>query len=160
MLHIDAVKPRLLTSIVIVDDLKNEIKKLNLCPAIVEEYPTWDSLEVDVQFLQKNINTILYTVSDMKITIDTSQDSHSDIKKAIRLLTSVVGHEHEVYSNAPVSMNVFDDPSPTVGPSEPVSDPEPAPTNAFASMFDSAPATNAEPEVEEEKKDTPQVELY
>lgn len=50
-LHIDARKPRILTSIVIVDDLKEEIKKLNLIPAIVEEYPTWDSLEVDVQFL-------------------------------------------------------------------------------------------------------------
>lgn len=51
LLRIDAVKPRILTSIALVDDLKKEIKELNLVPAIVEEYPTWDALEVDVQFL-------------------------------------------------------------------------------------------------------------
>ena len=38
-------------TIVIVDEFKDEIKKMKLVPAIVEEYPTWDSLEVDVQFL-------------------------------------------------------------------------------------------------------------
>lgn len=51
LLHIDAVRPRILTSIALVDDLKDEIKRLHLVPAIVEEYPTWDALEVDVQFL-------------------------------------------------------------------------------------------------------------
>ncbi|MBW2999094.1 radical SAM protein [Candidatus Woesearchaeota archaeon] len=51
ILHIDELKPRILTSIAVVDDLKNEIKKLKLVPAIIEEYPTWDALEVDVQFL-------------------------------------------------------------------------------------------------------------
>ena len=51
LLHIDAVRPRIITSIALVDDLKDEIKKLHLVPAIIEEYPTWDSLEVDVQFL-------------------------------------------------------------------------------------------------------------
>jgi pyruvate formate-lyase activating enzyme-like uncharacterized protein len=51
LLKIDNQKPRILTSLAVVDELKNEIKKLKLVPAIVEEYPTWDSLEVDVQFL-------------------------------------------------------------------------------------------------------------
>ena len=51
LLHIDDVKPRILTSLAVVDGLKNEIKRMHLVPAIVEEYPTWDSLEVDVQFL-------------------------------------------------------------------------------------------------------------
>ena len=51
ILHIDELKPRILTSIAVVDDLKDEIKKLKLVPAIIEEYPTWDALEVDVQFL-------------------------------------------------------------------------------------------------------------
>jgi len=51
LLHIDELKPRILTSIALVDDLKDEIKKLKLVPAVVEEYPTWDALEVDVQFL-------------------------------------------------------------------------------------------------------------
>ncbi|MBW3001994.1 radical SAM protein [Candidatus Woesearchaeota archaeon] len=51
LLHVDSVRLRILTSIALVDDLKDEIKKLHLVPAIVEEYPTWDALEVDVQFL-------------------------------------------------------------------------------------------------------------
>ncbi|MBW2973436.1 radical SAM protein [Candidatus Woesearchaeota archaeon] len=51
ILHIDELRPRILTSIAVVDDLKDEIKKLKLVPAIIEEYPTWDALEVDVQFL-------------------------------------------------------------------------------------------------------------
>ncbi|MBW3004407.1 radical SAM protein [Candidatus Woesearchaeota archaeon] len=51
VLQIDELKPRILTSIAIVDELKQEIKKLKLVPAIIEEYPTWDALEVDVQFL-------------------------------------------------------------------------------------------------------------
>ncbi|MBW2985907.1 radical SAM protein [Candidatus Woesearchaeota archaeon] len=50
-LHIDSLKPRLLTSIAVVDELKDEIKQLKLVPAIIEEYPTWDALEVDIQFL-------------------------------------------------------------------------------------------------------------
>jgi len=51
LLHIDLRKPRILTSLALVDDLKDEIKTLRLVPAIVEEYPTWDALEIDVQFL-------------------------------------------------------------------------------------------------------------
>jgi pyruvate formate-lyase activating enzyme-like uncharacterized protein len=51
VMHIDLRRPRILTSIAVVDELKDEIKKLKLVPAIIEEYPTWDSLEVDVQFL-------------------------------------------------------------------------------------------------------------
>ena len=51
ILHIDTLKPRIITSLAVVDDLKNEIKKLKLVPAIIEEYPTWDALEIDVQFL-------------------------------------------------------------------------------------------------------------
>ncbi|MBD3303612.1 radical SAM protein [Candidatus Woesearchaeota archaeon] len=50
-LKIDVFKPRILTSIALVDELKEEIKKLKLVPAIIEEYPTWDALEIDVQFL-------------------------------------------------------------------------------------------------------------
>lgn len=51
VLKIDELKPRILTSIAVVDELKSEIKDLNLVPAVVEEYPTWDALEVDVRFL-------------------------------------------------------------------------------------------------------------
>ncbi|MAG73372.1 hypothetical protein CL620_03590 [archaeon] len=37
----------------------------------------------------------------MKITIDTNQDSHDDIKKAIQLLGHIVGH-HAPVTNVPV----------------------------------------------------------
>ena len=94
----------------------------------------------------------------MKITIDTSQDSHSDIRKAIRMLQSIVG-EGPIYSNSP-SRNIFDDPSPSLGPSS-----EPAPAseqdtgNAFASIFDN-PAPASEETKEEEKEDVPEIEFY
>ncbi|MDD5332097.1 MAG: radical SAM protein [Candidatus Nanoarchaeia archaeon] len=50
-LDIDEVKLRLLTSKKIVEMLSNKLKKLNLVPAIVEEYPTWDQMEITVDFL-------------------------------------------------------------------------------------------------------------
>jgi len=96
----------------------------------------------------------------MKITIDTSQDSHADILKAIKLLQSVVG-EGSVYSNSP-SRNIFDNSSPGLGPS---SEPEPAQEqdtgNAFASIFDNpAPASETEEKKEEEKEEMPHLEFY
>jgi hypothetical protein len=95
----------------------------------------------------------------MKITIDTSQDSHTDIKKAIKLLQSVVG-EGSVYSNSP-SRNIFDDPSPSLGPS---SEPEPAQEqdtgNAFASIFDNTAPSETEEEKQEEDNDLPEIQFY
>jgi len=83
----------------------------------------------------------------MKITIDTGQDSHTDIKKAIRLLQSIVDNQ-EVYTNA--SRNIFDNPSPEVNQQAS------APTNAFANLFDSP----AKPETKEEKEKEFKLELY
>lgn len=83
----------------------------------------------------------------MKITIDTGQDSHTDIKKAIRLLQSIVG-DAEVYTNA--SRNIFDDPSPAVNQQSP------APTTAFVNLFDSS----AKPETKEDKEKAFKLELY
>lgn len=98
----------------------------------------------------------------MKITIDTSQDSHNEIRKAIKMLQSIVG-EGPVYSNSP-SRNIFDDPSPGLGPS---SEPEPAQEqdtgNAFASIFDNpAPSEpdNAEDIKKEEDRDLPEIQFY
>ncbi|MBN1644874.1 radical SAM protein [Candidatus Woesearchaeota archaeon] len=51
LVEIDKNKLRLLTSIAIIDDIKEKVKRLNFIPAIVEEYPTWDSMLVDVQFI-------------------------------------------------------------------------------------------------------------
>jgi hypothetical protein len=47
----DSKRKRILTSVAIVEEFKNELKHLNLKPAIVEEYPTWDAMLVDVQFV-------------------------------------------------------------------------------------------------------------
>ncbi|MBW2985905.1 hypothetical protein KY333_00905 [Candidatus Woesearchaeota archaeon] len=99
----------------------------------------------------------------MKITIDTSQDSHSEIKKAIRMLQSIVGHSDEVYTNAP-SRNIFDDPSPDLGQSPQESIPEePVSNNAFASMFDTPDSgdddTEPKPETEEDEE-IPQIEFF
>ena len=97
----------------------------------------------------------------MKITIDTSQDSHSEIKKAIRMLQSIVGHSDEVYTNAP-SRNIFDDPSPGLGQSPQKSLPEePASSNAFASMFNTPASTDDDKEKETEEDDAiPQIEFF
>ncbi len=104
----------------------------------------------------------------MRITIDTQQDSHAEIRKAIRLLQQLVGESH-VYSNEPAQpRNIFDSPSPSVDAMDSAPEPAPAPTNAFADMFSSAPA---EPSGEElssqqlldeqtEKEDDDLVEFY
>lgn len=96
----------------------------------------------------------------MKITIDTSQDSHSEIKKAIRMLQSIVGNHDEVYTNAP-SRNIFDDPAPSMGASEPAPATEETTGSAFASIFDEpAPSSTTEEAKEEEEEDVPQIEFF
>ena len=49
----------------------------------------------------------------MKISIDTKEDSHSEIKKVISMLQALVGGEEKIYSNK----DIFSDPSPEVAPS-------------------------------------------
>ena len=51
LLLIDTKKLRLVTSPLLVDDFKDVIKGLGFSCAVVEEYPTWDELTVDVRFL-------------------------------------------------------------------------------------------------------------
>lgn len=89
----------------------------------------------------------------MQISIDTTKDSHADIRKAIALLQSIVS-DAPVRTNAP---NIFDNPVPGESAS-----PAPAAPNLF-SMFDSAsgaqgstPAATPSPE----KKSDDQIELY
>jgi len=42
---------RLLTTVEVVDKLKDELKQLKLKPAIVKEYPTFDKMIVEMEFL-------------------------------------------------------------------------------------------------------------
>jgi len=97
----------------------------------------------------------------MKITIDTSQDSHSEIKKAIRMLQSIVGNHDEVYTNSP-SRNIFDDPSPSMGASSPAPVAEDSSNNAFASIFDEPASSSTTEEAKEEDQDEeiPQIEFF
>ena len=74
----------------------------------------------------------------MKITIDTQQDNHEDIKKVIKMLQHLVGSEsYSNYSSETKSRNIFDDPSPSLSTysEESKSIEDAAPTNAFSAMF-------------------------
>ena len=51
-IEVDPDKLRLLTSIMLVKKNASKVKKQDLIPAIVREYPTKDAMELDVEFLQ------------------------------------------------------------------------------------------------------------
>jgi len=51
MLSIDEQKFRIITNIGVVKKLAKQLHAKNLVPAIVEQYPTWDQMEVDIEFL-------------------------------------------------------------------------------------------------------------
>ncbi|MEM2916295.1 MAG: hypothetical protein QXT19_02990 [Candidatus Woesearchaeota archaeon] len=90
----------------------------------------------------------------MKISIDTVADSKEDIRKAIRLLQSLVEHEE--------ARNIFDSSSPSLF-NDSSAQPEANPVAAFGNLFgDKAPAQQSTTmAVSEEKKDkAPRIELY
>ncbi len=78
----------------------------------------------------------------MKITIDTKEDSHSEIKKMISMLQALVGSTEETYSNR----DIFSDPSPEVTPSTP----EPS-SGVFGNLFSDDEKTVAEETTETEE---------
>jgi len=81
----------------------------------------------------------------MQLSIDTQRDSHAEIRKAIRMLMSLVG-EKEVYTNEAPKTGVFN------GEKSPAAD-------AFAGMFGSN--NNKTASEKEEKKEIPEgIELY
>jgi len=68
----------------------------------------------------------------MKITIDTKEDSHEEIRKVINLLTHMIG-EHNVSNQ-----NIFDD-SPTLDlPTNQPDSAQPSQGNVFGNLFDSS----------------------
>lgn len=83
----------------------------------------------------------------MKITIDTKEDSHEEIRKVIRMLQNLVGEE-KVYSN---QGNIFND-------SKPVT------KNVFGNLFSNDNKEESqlkeEKPSEEEKKDVPEIITY
>lgn len=96
----------------------------------------------------------------MKISIDTSADSKEDIRKAIRLLQSIVEHD------AAQSRDIFSSPGVEVyggTPSTTASEPANNPVAAFGALFsDTAPVAQPSSSVElpRKKDDVPQIEYY
>ena len=88
----------------------------------------------------------------MKITIDTKEDSATDIRKVIALLSKLIEDSSEHHSN------IFEDPSPGLQSSGS----EPDSGNAFANMFGDAPTIAEEKKepIEEEKDDLPEIIEY
>jgi hypothetical protein len=75
----------------------------------------------------------------MQLTIDTQKDSHSEIRKAIRMLMSLVGNK-EVYTNEPPKDSIFD--SDSSGPA----------ANDFADMFNASQKGEVSESPSEKKK--------
>lgn len=100
----------------------------------------------------------------MKLTIDTKADSKDEIKKAIRLLSAIVGGREGIYTNKPEKpavANIFESSSNTLDQNSQEKEPS---GNPFAAMFGgSATETtedNYDEDKEEEPDETPQIQLY
>ena len=86
----------------------------------------------------------------MKITIDTKEDSPTDIRKVIALLSKLIEDSSEHHSN------IFEDSSPGLR-----SESSGSGGNAFANMFgDNLSSTQEKKEEDKEKEETPQVMEY
>ncbi|MBI2652387.1 hypothetical protein HYX00_02875 [Candidatus Woesearchaeota archaeon] len=81
----------------------------------------------------------------MKISIDTKEDSHDEIKKVIKMLQNLVGDSQEIFTNQPISES---------GSTETTGSP-------FANIFgDTSPSqdTSTSPETEEATESTESTE--
>ncbi len=101
----------------------------------------------------------------MKISIDTKEDSVEEIKKAIRMLYSLV-QEREVHTN---QRNIFEQPGsmqePTniFGSNEPTTPTSSEPTGGvFGNLFGDGQQSSYQPDetAEPEKKETPEIMPY
>ena len=90
----------------------------------------------------------------MKITIDTKEDSHEEIRKVIRMLSSLVGEEMRTNQG-----NIFEDNAPSETSKS---------GDLLGSLFgggaslESSPSSPEEskPKIEEKKDETPSIEFY
>jgi hypothetical protein len=104
----------------------------------------------------------------MKLTIDTKEDSKEEIKKAIRMLSAIVGDSDTVYTNEPHEKthhaNIFSDEPAASEPDTPEPS-SPAPSGGLFGMFgdtsSSAPAANEETtnDTEEEPEEKPEIQV-
>ena len=79
----------------------------------------------------------------LKITIDTKEDSHEDIKKIVALLSQMIGKDAVINS----SQNIFERSSSSELPN-------------LMAMFDSSNQASEKPAMAEMPKKKPSVELY
>ena len=86
----------------------------------------------------------------MKITIDTKEDSKEEIKKAIRMLSAIVGGS-EVYTNAPTGLSEKQ-PNTNIFSDEPGSSEQAQ--SVFGNLFGnpSQPSQASQPQSTEEEK--------
>lgn len=82
----------------------------------------------------------------MKITIDTNEDSHEDIRKVIALLSSLTDKN---YSRMGKSKNIFEESSPSIS-SESSEDSAETTQNAFVNLFNSSNDSSSSEEKNEE----------
>ncbi len=93
----------------------------------------------------------------MKITIDTKEDNHEDIKKVIALLNGMIGNNSNIYSNQPTSapadstnlMSMFGDDSASAVKTMPDTAPN---FGSFLNLVDG--------KKKEEPRGTPKIEFY
>lgn len=74
----------------------------------------------------------------MKLTIDTKEDSHDDLRKVIKMLQHIVGDSQEVFSNQPGMLQ-----------------PQAAESSPIANIFGDMPSSSS---IEQNSSDTPQAE--
>lgn len=95
----------------------------------------------------------------MKISIDTSTDSKEDIRKAIKLLQSIVEHDA-----AQGSRNIFDSPSADLfgnAPAQSQPTQQSNPVSAFGSLFsDDNQSVPTETQSQLKKEEQPEIEFY
>ena len=90
----------------------------------------------------------------MKVTIDTKEDSHDDLRKVIKMLQHIIGDSQEVFSNQPGMLqsqaaesspiaNIFGDMSSSSSTAQGSSDAIPAETSAPESTSSSEDASQS-----------------
>ena len=100
----------------------------------------------------------------MKITIDTKEDSHEEIKKLIRMLSHMVGENAARNFEAPAARDVFADNSKSLSISEDMGEEgnilESAPAQSsrgvFGNMFDNPVQSTEKKAGEEDEEEEPQ----
>lgn len=104
----------------------------------------------------------------MKLTIDTKEDSKEEIRKAIRMLSAIVGDPGSVYTNEPSekahNQNIFADEPADSEPaaSEPSQSAQPASGGLFGMFGDtssSTPTDDTAQDTEEKPEKKPEIQV-